>query len=98
MSSRQRGKWLLAGARRLARHQRRRGRKRCTVGVTRGARSSTCTATSSRPSSRALRWVGTASDAYLAKPLENEGTVDAAGACRTTATEAPQASRGGGAI
>ena len=31
-----------------------------------------------RPSSRALRW-GTASDAYLAKPLENEGAV---GCCR----------------
>ena len=75
MSSRHRGKWLLAGARRLARHQRRRGRKRCTVGVTRGARSSTCTATSSRPSRRALRWVGTASDTYLAKPRENQGTV-----------------------
>ena len=71
----QRGKWLLGVARRLARHRRRRGRKRCTVGVTRGARSSTCTATSSRPSRRALRWVGTASDAYLAQPTENQGAV-----------------------
>ena len=68
------------------------------MGATRGTRPSTCTGTSSRPSSRALRCVGTASDAYLAKPFENQGVVNAAGAWRTTATAAPQASRGGGAI
>ena len=71
----QRGKWLLGVARRLARHRRRRGRKRCTVGVTRRAWSSRCTDTSSRPSSRVLRCVGTASNAYLAEPPEKQGAV-----------------------
>ena len=74
-SSRQCVRRLLAGARQPAQHWRRRGHKCCTVGITRRASSSTCTATSSRPSSCALRWALTASDAYLAKPLVNEHDV-----------------------
>ena len=75
MSSRQRDRSLLAGARRHSMHCAPRGCPRCTVGATHGASSSRCTAASSRPSRRALRWVGTASDAYLAKPRENQGAV-----------------------
>ena len=60
---------LLAGARQPARHWRRRGHKCCTVGITRRASSSTCTATSSRPSSCALRWALTALASCLALGL-----------------------------